>query len=345
MRHPVARTVAAVAVVLVLVSGTALVAGAHSYSGVSCSTGPSSITVSWNGEMRAFRYTAWVQHSSGSESGKIVDWSTRTTGSASATFTGLAPGDYTVWVDMQTVDGSFIEVGRTSCTVAEAAITTTTTTTTAPPTTTTVAPSNSPGTLSCTTGSSTLTVSLDAAEGTTGWESRVRHSTGYPSVGQYIPIVDGTASELSHTYTQVAQGTWSVSGTAYFDGGVTRGLAGISCTVAAPPSTTAPPTTTTAPNSPATGAPTISGTAQVGQTLTASTSGIADADGLAGAVYLYQWLSSRNSEIVGATGSSYTLQASDAGKEISVRVMFIDNAGNVEILTSAPTSAVLAGGL
>ena len=35
-------------------------------------------------------------------------------------------------------------------------------------------------------------------------------------------------------------------------------------------------------NSPATGAPTITGTAQVGETLTAETTGIADDDGLSG---------------------------------------------------------------
>ena len=44
-------------------------------------------------------------------------------------------------------------------------------------------------------------------------------------------------------------------------------------------------------NSPATGAPTISGTAQVGGTLTADTSGITDDDGIADAVFAYQWLS------------------------------------------------------
>ena len=44
------------------------------------------------------------------------------------------------------------------------------------------------------------------------------------------------------------------------------------------------------PNSPARGAPTISGTAQVGETLTADTDGIEDDDGLADAVYSYQWL-------------------------------------------------------
>ena len=54
------------------------------------------------------------------------------------------------------------------------------------------------------------------------------------------------------------------------------------------------------PNSPATGAPTISGTAQVGETLTADTSGIADQDGLSSAVYRYQWLAD-NAGIAGAT--------------------------------------------
>ena len=43
-------------------------------------------------------------------------------------------------------------------------------------------------------------------------------------------------------------------------------------------------------NSPATGAPTISGTVQVGETLTASTSGIADTDGLTSGSYSYQWI-------------------------------------------------------
>ena len=344
MRSPVVRTVAAFAVVLVLVSGTALVAGAHSFSGVSCSAGESSITVSWNGELRAFQYTAWVRDSSGSESGKIVDWSGRTTGSASAEFTGLALGTYTVWVVMQTVDGSWINIGETSCTVAETATTTTTTTTTAPPTTTTAAPSTSPGTLSCSTGTSSITVSLDAADGTTAWQSWVEYSSGYPKVGQYL-VLDGTAAQLSHEYVGLAQGSWSVSGSAFFGDGTQRAFASITCTVAPPPPTTTVPPPEATPNSPATGAPTISGTAQVGQTLTASTSGIADADGLANAAYRYQWLSSRDTEIDGATGSSYMLQASDADKVIRVRVTFTDDAGNEETLTSAATRAVVVGGL
>ena len=54
------------------------------------------------------------------------------------------------------------------------------------------------------------------------------------------------------------------------------------------------------PNSPARGAPTISGTAQVGETLTADTGGIEDDDGLADAVYSYQWLAD-DADIAGAT--------------------------------------------
>ena len=94
----------------------------------------------------------------------------------------------------------------------------------------------------------------------------------------------------------------------------------------------------TAANSPATGAPTISGTAQVGETLTASTTGIADSDGLTSATFTYQWLAD-DAAISGATGSTYTLVAADAGKAIKVQVSFTDDAGNAELLTSAATTA------
>ena len=95
------------------------------------------------------------------------------------------------------------------------------------------------------------------------------------------------------------------------------------------------------PNSPATGAPTISGTVQVGHTLTAGTSGIADTNGLTGVSYSYQWLAD-DTEIGGATSLTYTLQASDNGKVIKVQLTFTDDEGNDESLTSAGTSAVVA---
>ena len=95
------------------------------------------------------------------------------------------------------------------------------------------------------------------------------------------------------------------------------------------------------PNRPATGAPSISGTAQVGETLTADTSGIADADGLTNVSYSYQWVAG-GTDIGGATGSTYTVTASEQGETIQVRVSFTDDAGNQESLTSAATEAVAA---
>ena len=96
-----------------------------------------------------------------------------------------------------------------------------------------------------------------------------------------------------------------------------------------------------APNSPATGQPTISGTVQVGERLTADTSAIADADGLGNAAYSYQWLAD-DSDIAGATGSTYTLDPGDEGKRVKVRVTFTDDAGNQESLTSVATGEVEA---
>ena len=92
-------------------------------------------------------------------------------------------------------------------------------------------------------------------------------------------------------------------------------------------------------NNPATGAPAISGTARVGETLTADTSGIADSDGTGDAAFAYQWLAD-DTDISGATASSYTLVDSDEGKAIKVRVSFTDDAGNAESLTSSATAAV-----
>ena len=96
-----------------------------------------------------------------------------------------------------------------------------------------------------------------------------------------------------------------------------------------------------AANSPATGLPTISGTAQVSETLTADTSGIADADGLSNAVYSYKWQAD-GADIPGATSDTYPVAEADEGKAVSVTVSFTDDAGNAESLSSAATDAVEA---
>ena len=93
------------------------------------------------------------------------------------------------------------------------------------------------------------------------------------------------------------------------------------------------------PSTPATGTPAVSGMAKAGQTLTADTSGIGDADGMENAAFEYRWLAD-DADIAGATNSSYALTDSDVGKIFRVRVSFTDDNGNRETLTSQPTAAV-----
>ena len=101
-----------------------------------------------------------------------------------------------------------------------------------------------------------------------------------------------------------------------------------------------------AANDPATGAPTITGTAQVGQTLTAVTTAIMDDDGLTTPGYTYQWIrvatDSTETNIGSATASTYTLVLDDLGTTIKVKVSFTDDASNAETLTSVATAAVTA---
>ena len=101
----------------------------------------------------------------------------------------------------------------------------------------------------------------------------------------------------------------------------------------------------TVTNTPATGAPTITGTAQVGQTLTAGTTAIMDDDGLTSVSYTYQWIRTAagvDTNISGATASTYTLVAADQGTTVKVRVSFTDDASKAETRTSAATAAVSA---
>ena len=125
-------------------------------------------------------------------------------------------------------------------------------------------------------------------------------------------------------------------------------VSGAICTWGPPrkPLTNTPTTTVAGPdrapaNAPAEGAPTIAGTPRVDETLSASTSGITDADGLDDARFAYQWIRA-NSDIQGVTGSTYTAVEADEGERLKVRVSFTDDAGNAESLTSAATDAVAA---
>ncbi len=88
-----------------------------------------------------------------------------------------------------------------------------------------------------------------------------------------------------------------------------------------------------------TAAPAISGTAQQGDTLSASNGSWSNSP----TSYLYQWQDCSSStscaNISGATSSSYTLASSDVGKTVDV-VVTARNAGGSASATSAQTSAV-----
>ena len=91
------------------------------------------------------------------------------------------------------------------------------------------------------------------------------------------------------------------------------------------------------PNNPPMGQPRITGTARVGQTLTAVTTDIQDADGLGD--FAYQWKADETN-IAEAMDSSYRLTNNEVGKRITVTVSFTDGIGTKEAVTSQPTDAV-----
>ena len=87
-------------------------------------------------------------------------------------------------------------------------------------------------------------------------------------------------------------------------------------------------------DAPATGQPTISGAAQVNKTLMAATDYIEDPNGLpTNPTFTYQWMrvdGFTDTDIPGATSETYTLTASDLGKQIKMKVRFTDARGHAE---------------
>ena len=143
------------------------------------------------------------------------------------------------------------------------------------------------------------------------------------------------ATGQTHTLTRDDQGkTVKVSVSFTDDDGYAESL-----TSAATPQVSPPP------NQAATGQPTITGTPQVGETLSADTFGIGDANGLTNVQFSFQWIrndSNTDTEIPGATGQTHTLTRDDVGKAIKVQVSFTDDHGYSETLASTATAAVSA---
>ena len=91
-------------------------------------------------------------------------------------------------------------------------------------------------------------------------------------------------------------------------------------------------------NTPASGAPAITGGAQVGKVLTAGLGTIADSDGLPTTFpddYILQWVrvdadGVSNETDIGTDSGTYTVVAADVGKKIKVEVSFTDDGGTLE---------------
>ena len=94
-----------------------------------------------------------------------------------------------------------------------------------------------------------------------------------------------------------------------------------------------------------TGKPTISGSLNVLETLSAETDAIGDPDGLTSPGYTYQWIrvdGNNATDISGATSQTYQVTAADLGKKLKVQVGFTDDGGFAETLTSEETGIVQA---
>ena len=97
-------------------------------------------------------------------------------------------------------------------------------------------------------------------------------------------------------------------------------------------------------NDPATGLPTIDGTVQAGEMLTAVTTGIADVDGLSGAIFSYRWIYVDISDVetdVGTDSDTYRALAANVGGKVKVEVSFTDDGLTTEELTSAAVGPVV----
>ena len=148
-----------------------------------------------------------------------------------------------------------------------------------------------------------------SSDGSTGWidlsgatNSSYTIAADQSQVGQYLRVVATTTDVLG--------------GTTIFTGAASVAIANVD----------------DAP----TGTVKISGTAEQGQTLTASNT-LADADGMG--EISYQW-NADGVELNGATGSTYTLTQAEVGKLITVTASYTDGGGKFERVTSAATSPV-----
>ena len=172
------------------------------------------------------------------------------------------------------------------------------------------------------TASVTVTVGGFSSSDVTANPSSLTFTTGNWATAQMVTVTAGDDADTTNDTVSLTHSAMSSDGDYQ---GIT--IAGLTVTVA----------DNDTGNTPAEGKPTISGPAQAGRTLTASTADITDAEGLTTVSYSYQWLAS-GTVIGGATSSTYSVSASVQGDRIAVRVTFDDDEDNPETLTSNATN-------
>jgi hypothetical protein len=163
--------------------------------------------------------------------------------------------------------------------------------------------------------------------------------TGTPQVGSALAASTGTwtGSPTSYSYQWNANGT-AISGATSSTYALISSEVGETITVtvtatnfggsATATSNSVGPVTSGAPVNTAT--PTISGTAQVGDTLTASTGTWTNSP----TAYSYQW-NANGTAISGATSSTYTLVSSEVGDTITVTVTATNSGGSATATSSS----------
>jgi len=184
------------------------------------------------------------------------------------------------------------------------------------------------------TGAVTLTGSARQGETLTADASTLADVDGLGTL-QYEWLRDGAsiAGATSSTYvlTQADVDTQVSAHVSYTDSGDTSESV-----------TSAPTATIENVNDAPTGTVTISGGVTEGHSLTASIDTLADADGL-GAL-TYSWLRD-GTAIAGAAGANYVLAAADIGHTIRVEVLYTDDFGADETVTSTSTSPIVSSAL
>lgn len=167
------------------------------------------------------------------------------------------------------------------------------------------------------TSTPTNTVTMTRAQMEAGFAFNTGSGDGWDAIADYVPTPAGTADN-DHAWQSRVEGIVAGTQDFYFPDGT---LQIADATPAAPVIT---------------GTPSISGTENVGETLTATAASVT---GVPTPVRTWQWYNSVSGAIAGATSSTYVLQSSDEGDTVYV-IQTETNATDVDTAQSSNTGTI-----